>query len=253
MSKLSDFFTSTGLTLAEAIALLDQELPGSAYKPVPGAVDLTDIDPNWMRKVLNQVFGICGYGWGYEYDPKDLEYRYESRTNARGNEYGLYVAVLTHLKFWYRLESERVIQICAIHATGASENANIAYAMKGAITNAIGNAVSNIGFQESVYLGLRSHKDFQKSSPVPAPRTQPVTAHERESAEKGLPEPAPADPGQTKIHFGKMKEKTLAEVWASGPEGQGWVRWCANEFEPRDQAGNHLKRMAQAFIALSAG
>ncbi|KPL71245.1 hypothetical protein [Bellilinea caldifistulae] len=37
-----------------------------------------------------------------------------------------------------------------------------------------------------------------------------------------------ADPGQTIIHFGKMKDKTIAEVWKSGPAGQEWVRWAAN-------------------------
>jgi len=53
-----------------------------------------------------------------------------------------------------------------IDASGGSENGNAAYAMKGAITNGIGNAVSNIGFQESVYLGLRSHRTVGKKAPV---------------------------------------------------------------------------------------
>jgi len=253
MSTLSNIFTLTGLTLEEAIQQLDQELPAGAYKALPGAVDLTDIDPNWMRKTLNHIFGLCGLGWGYEYDPANLEYRYESRTNARGNEYGVYVAVLTHLRFWYKLVDGNTQYNCSVHATGASENANIAYAMKGAITNALGNAVSNIGFQESVYLGLRSHKDFQNApngngkavAPQPAPAAEP-------SAEGEL-----ADPGQTVIHFGKMKDKTIAEVWASGAAGKGWIRWAANTdgkgFDPQGKPENlHLQRMARAFLAVNA-
>lgn len=266
MSTLSNTFTLTGLTLEEAIQQLDQELPAGAYKALPGAVDLTDIDPNWMRKTLNHVFGLCGLGWGYEFDPANLEYRYESRTNAKGNEYGVYVAVLTHLRFWYKLVDGNIQYNCSIHATGASENANIAYAMKGAITNALGNAVSNIGFQENVYLGLRSHKDFQptpngngnvkahapKSVPAPAPEPTPAPA----------PQPAPeegelADPGQTVVHFGKHQGKTLAEIWALGKEGQGWIRWCANTdgkgYDTKNDPKNiHLQRMARAFLAINA-
>lgn len=260
MSTLSSIFTLTGLTLEQAIQQLDQELPAGAYKALPGAVDLTDIDPNWMRKTLNHIFGLCGLGWGYEYDPTNLEYRYESRTNARGNEYGVYVAVLTHLHFWYKLVDGNTQYNCSVHATGASENANIAYAMKGAITNALGNAVSNIGFQESVYLGLRSHKDFQtpngngkvnapKPAPAPAPQPTPVA---QPTGEGEL-----ADPGQTVIHFGKMKDKTLAEVWALGKEGQGWLRWAANTdgmgFDPKNDPKHiHLQRMARAFLAVNA-
>jgi len=60
--------TLTGMTLEEVAVRLDEQLPQDAYKPVPGGADLTDIDPNFMRKVLNDVFGVCGYGWGYDYE-----------------------------------------------------------------------------------------------------------------------------------------------------------------------------------------
>ncbi len=252
---MSDIVTLTGLALEEAIQLLDQELPAAAYKALPGAVDLTDIDPNWMRKTLNRVFGICGWGWGYEYDPKDLEYRYESRTNSKGNDYGVYVAVLTHLRFWYRLVSNGSTIECSVHATGASENANIAYAMKGALSNALGNAVSNIGFQESVYLGLRSHKDFapapngSNGKPAPAPK-QPAPQAAAE-AEGELP-----DPGDFKLTFGKNQGKTLGELWASGAVGQGYVRWLAGQgergFQPRNADDKIAQRMARAFLTLNA-
>lgn len=259
MSTLSSTFTLTGLTLEQAFQQLDQELPAGAYKALPGAVDLTDIDPNWMRKVLNHVFGMCGYGWGYEYDPSNLEYRYETRTNAKGNEYGVYVAVLTHLRFWYTLQEDsgNVTHVCAIHATGASENANIAYALKGAITNALGNAVSNIGFQESVYIGLRSHKDF-KTAP-----TQRDAARAKALRELGFNPPAAApaptatiaelpdgDPATFTLTWGKHQGKTLGELWQS--KEQGYVRWLAGEgekgFQPRNPADQIAQRMAQAFL-----
>lgn len=110
----------------------------------------------------------------------------------------------------------------------------------------------------------------------PAERLEKATARatEREAAEKAMvelgyepePKPAPApaapvaelaDPGQTVIHFGKMKDKTIAEVWKSGPAGQGWVRWAANTdgkgYDPQGKPeGVHLQRMARAFLSLQS-
>jgi len=108
----------------------------------------------------------------------------------------------------------------------------------------------------------------------PSDRLERSTAKaaNREGAEKGIavepqptttPAPEPAgegeasNPGDTVIHFGKMKDKTLAEVWGSGPAGQGWVRWAASldgkGFDPQGKPENvHLQRMARAFLALNA-
>lgn len=82
--------------------------------------------------------------------------------------------------------------------------------------------------------------------------TAEEAATENESGETAAD--ALPNPGETRVHFGKMNGKTLAQIWAEGEAGQGWVRWCANKYEPSpdDQAGKHLKRMAQAFIAISA-
>ncbi len=107
----------------------------------------------------------------------------------------------------------------------------------------------------------------------PADRLEKSTrsAVQREAAEKGLqgesqpPQPPPAPvaddeaiaPGEAVIHFGKMSGKTIADVWASGPVGQGWLRWCANTdgkgFDPKGRPENvRLQRMARAFLALNA-
>ncbi len=94
----TNLFTLTGLALEEAVRILDQELPPNAYKAVPIArgLELTDIDPNVMKSVLNTVFGLCGYGWGFEYDPQDLVW--ENRLNDK------YQAVVKRLKFWYKVQ-----------------------------------------------------------------------------------------------------------------------------------------------------
>jgi hypothetical protein len=64
--EITNVKTLTGLTVAEAATKLDEQLPPDTYSAIPGGADLTDIDPNYMRKTLNEVFGLCGFGLGYE-------------------------------------------------------------------------------------------------------------------------------------------------------------------------------------------
>ena len=115
--------TMTGLTMAEAAAKLDEQLPAEAYTAVPGGADLTDIDPNYMRKVLNEVFGLCGLGWGYEYDPADMEIRSETR-QGNGNARNVIVAALKHLRFWYKVTDGKEASVCTVDASGGSDNSS---------------------------------------------------------------------------------------------------------------------------------
>lgn len=171
-------FTLTGLSLEEAIRKLDEELPEDAYKPVPGAVELTDISPAHMRNVLNSVFGLCGLGWGYSFEATDVSVEQD------GNRY---VAILKKMVFWYKvIYEDGTLGTATVESTGASENFQPAYALKGALTSALSGAVSNIGFQESVYMGRRSHRTVVNGgsgngTPAPAaphPRLQPRTGEE---------------------------------------------------------------------------
>lgn len=264
---MNETTTLTGLTLAEAGVILDEELPASAYKPVPGGADLTDINPNHMRRVLNDVFGLCGYGWGYKYSPDHVHTHTDVRTKRNGDEYTVIVAVVKYLEFWYKLQNGEVLEICAVPATGSSDNSNDAYALKGALTNAIGNAASNIGFQLSVYLGNRSHRTVgrkpaprkasrkpapRKSAPKPAPKPRaaiPAPAMDIED----LDAPAPAgttldgngyhDHGSFVIPIGKNEGKKLSEVTHKA------VRWYAEEMSPaRTNAGRELQEAARAYL-----
>lgn len=189
---LNNYVTLTGLPLAEAVARLDEELPAAAYSAIPGPVDLTDIDPAYMRQTLNEVFGVCGLGWGYAYDPHDLEILAREKTVA---------ATLKRLEFWYVLVNGQP-ERHTLFASGASENRNFQYAMKGAITNAIGNAASYLGFQESVYLGKRSHATVRAEGPKqPGRRTSSVNRVQNGAAatvvqvDPGPKLPAPAENG----------------------------------------------------------
>lgn len=255
---IDNFKTLTGLTLAEVATRLDAELPKDAYKAVPGAADLTDIDPNYMRKVFNEVFGMCGVGWGYRYDAHDLHTEIENRPRSSGGTRKVHLATLLHLTFWYKLtEGQGVETRCEIEASGGSENDVEAYAMKGAITNALGNASSNIGFQESVYLGLRSHKTVGKPATTkPAPAAKPTS-----SASKSAPAKAETSAAKVKISavtdtspsfkvdIGKRAGKTLSEIYAEGEEGAKAIQFYTTMATGGSAGKEALKNAAIAFLA----
>lgn len=189
MDNIQSYTTLTGLTLAQVAEKLDAELPKDAYTAVPGAAGLTDIDPNYMRKVLNETFGMCGIGWGYSYEPSDLVVAAEERKIKAGGVRRVHVASLKRLRLWYKLNGTNVVHICDVYASGGSDNDVEGYAMSGAITNAIGKAVSNLGFQESVYLGKRSHATVGKKSAPKAEAKKPSV-----SATVAKPAPKPVAP-----------------------------------------------------------
>jgi hypothetical protein len=256
---INDVKTLTGLTLAEVAAKLDEELPADAYKAVPGGADLTDIDPNHMRRVLNEVFGLCGYGWGYSYNPDDMEVRTETRKTQSGSR-EVVMANLKHLRFWYRISLTAEAITCEVDASGGSDNSNAAYAMKGAITNAIGNAVSNIGFQESVYLGKRSHKTVGKKpvtrsaaptqKPVPAPKASVPARQPEDEIEEIEPEvaaPVDSDPADFTISLGQRKGQRL------GDQPFSIIEWYATQMATSGDAGKEaLKRAAAEYVSLHA-
>jgi len=240
--------TLTGMTLEEVAVRLDEQLPPDAYKPVPGGADLTDIDPNHMRKVLNEIFGVCGYGWGYDYDASTIRSRTDVRTNRSGKEYTVIIVTLSFLEFWYKLAIDDEVLVCNVPATGSSENSNDAYAMKGALTNAIGNAVSNIGFQQSVYLGKRDHRTVKKTAGssrkgVPARKKAATKAKAKTKAAAPVPDNGNSDPGDFVMPFGSgIKGMKLRDL---PPDKLDWV---ANQMAPFNDAGKDVQAKAKAFL-----
>ena len=276
---VQDVKTLTGLDVEKAIEILDKELPASAYKSVPGGADLTDIDPNYMRQVLNEVFGLAGYGWGYTYDPDHVYTRTDVETTRKG-ERTVVVAVVKYLSFWYTLLVDGEPKTGMIPATGASKNSSDAYALKGALTNAIGNAVSNIGFQISVYLGKRSHRTVGKkpparkstkpkpapkakaAKPAPAPKAAkpaPVTAAPADDIDDldavpdqppaPAPVPASASAGDYEIPIGKNGPKDGKPGKKLSEVSQKAVEWYANELKPASEKARELQENAKAYLA----
>jgi hypothetical protein len=204
----SKLMTMVGIPWSSAEAELDKELPADAYSPVPGGASLTDIDPAFMRDEFNRLFGVCGFGWGYEYDEENVVLDIVKR--GQGSAFSALVKKLT---FWVKLLDEEGKEILLkISSSGGSVNDVQGYALSGAITNAIGKASSNIGFQKSVYLGSRSHKNVGKGGPKPAAENKPTAAVKPAAAK-----PAPAQKAAAPKPQPKQEEPVGDEIIDDDP------------------------------------
>ncbi len=211
--------TLTGITIAELRQKLDEELPAGAYARVVGVgADLTDIKPAYMRRVLNDAFGLCGIGWGYRYEPASVHHRVFETTTHSGEIKTRHEAMITGLVFWYKLvDRNGHIAEYVIPATGGSENTSAAFALKGALTNAIGNAVSNLGFQESVYMDKRSHRTVKGSKGTRGT----VSRKTKRNGGNG-------NAATVVVKFGKYEGHTLGEI---AQQDVSYLEWLAENWK----------------------
>jgi hypothetical protein len=203
--------------------------------------------------------------------------RNETRKTQSGTR-EVVVAALKNLRFWYKVTDGQETSVCTVDASGGSDNSSASYAMKGAITNALGNAASNIGFQESVYLGKRSHKTVKAQKPAAAsassaqgkaaasPASKPAPA-------KAKPTPAPAPAAITNNGSATRTDDEIEEIEPPAelivddfiiPIGQrkgqkladqqlNVIQWYAEQMTTGgDVQKQALKKAAQAIIAVKS-
>jgi hypothetical protein len=195
--------TLNGHKVSDLAMILDQPLPPAAYKAIPGGANLTDIDAGWQRKAFNKIFGICGVGWGFDFDPANIEVRNEEVNKNGKQRVEAYAKVVGIFWFAYKDENGNLCR-ANISVTGANSavSGNEAYALKGSITNAIGFGSSMIGWQESVYLGCRSHSNTTGFAPGKGyfdmnacePEQPPVQVAPAPKPEKPAPKPPVTPP-----------------------------------------------------------
>lgn len=241
MALTQEYKTLAGLTLEEAVKKMMEVLPPGAYKAVPGNLDLTDIDPAWLTKVSTDVFGIAGIGWWFSYAPEHLEVYSEVRTNSRNQEYTTFIANLQRLDLAiaYDVNGERV-ESRSIVSNGYSENQNKGYAIRGALSNAIGSAFAKLCWQLPVYMGMVDHKNAaelydkkkkrneQQGTTQPEKETKTEKAPAKENTDKPTPEPEKKAEKQPQPEPEKAQTFTEAD-----PEV---VRlWAQNVIIPSDQ------------------
>ena len=249
--------TVTGFTLAQVVAEMQKPLPAAAYNPVPGATDLTDIDPAYLTETATKVFGPIGLGWWYDFRPGDLVISAEARTAKSGREYTVFTVSLHKLSVQYRLldGSGQTLVSEPITATGGNDNEVESYAVRGALTNAIGAAFAKLTWQLPVYKGQLSHRNAAtfgengngagskkttvKASPArPAAAAQPATAVPAEAT--AVPT---GDLGQFVITLGKHAGQKFAEVSSDA------IKWYADSMNATSPAAEELKTAARAYLA----
>jgi hypothetical protein len=246
MLQYEELKTLTGISMAELPQKLDEQLPTDAYSAVPGRVELTDIDANHMKAALNQIFGLAGIGWGYEYKPDDVEVVNSVDDKGRPEA----TAILRRLDFWFAMQNGGDPEKFVIPASGASKNFPVQYALKGAISNAIGNAVSHVGFQESVYLGRRDHRTVngKSSSAGTTVIKRPAAAKAAAAAKPAAPQPvangAADDPAEFVIAFGvKHAGKKLGDISAEA------LTWYAEKMVATTEDAKVLQAKARQLLA----
>lgn len=235
-------FTLTGLTLADALLGLSEILPARAYKKVSGVgANLTDINPAFLTMRLNEIFGPAGIGWKFDYDQADLSMVEKIRTKrSNGEQYTVTVCTIKKVTFQYRYvtESGDMFWSDPVVSNGGADNEIPEWAMRGALTNAIGGAASKINWQIGVYMGYVDHDNAaaqyakqqaqrgatgsgqQKSSnerPAPEPKPEPAPKVEPKAEPVPEPkaEPAPAPKAEPKAE--PEPEPKAEPVPAPGP------------------------------------
>lgn len=173
---MAEYRTLTGYTLEEVVQEMAKVLPPGGYKEIKGqGVKLTDINPSYLDIALTRVFGLIGVGWRYNYSSPE-SYK-DERTRQDKSKYTMYGVTITNfwLEFVYiDLDGERHWS-AAIVGAGGSENRVLSYAMKGAITNALGTAATKLLWQILVFTGKLDH-------------TNAVSAYKSQQARLGEPE-----------------------------------------------------------------
>lgn len=159
--------TLIGLDLFEAFKRLDNQLPAGAYKQIQGGkggkLGLTDIVPAFLPELLLELFGPIGLGWGFTIEEMVVA---ENKVERKGGYTDTEYQARCRLSSWYAYRTNDIIaNSTLISATGASTNTQVEWAMKGAITNALGTAWFFAGYQLSVHKNERSHDNLQPELP----------------------------------------------------------------------------------------
>lgn len=251
---MDEFRTITGITLTEALRGLVEILPPNAYKEVKGKSGkvLTDIDPSYFTQVMTQLFGLAGVGWYYNYygEPKITS---EVRTNAqKTREYTMYTCTIDHLDLMYRyIDSDGKMHWSEpVVGNGGTSNENIEWALKGALTNALGGAAKQLCWQLLVFQGKLDHTNANAKYKAQQERqleieTEPVKEEVIPASKAGLVNNAPTPeqvsdaletvewartvviPANMGIPFAG---KPLSAAMATKP-GKQTIQWLAGEAE----------------------
>lgn len=226
-----DIKTLTGLTMPQVAETLQKTLSDDAYKSLPGAAHLTDINPAYLWETLTACFGLAGYGWFYKKGGLITELVDDGTGKSNWTR-----AMFDAFTLFYRLDIDgEIVTVDGIESNGASENADFSYAVRGATTNALGGAARMLLWQLHIYKGQK------QSVPPPSRQGQAVRND--------------GNPADFVIPFGKFKGSTVADIYANRDEdGASYLDWLGGStFEAKNDTGKRAKIAAAAYLALQSG
>jgi len=247
--------TMAGISLQEALELLQVVLPPEAYKAVPGTKvagpdgrnrSLTDINPAFLVEKATQAFGPAGIGWWYAYDPDRLQTEQITKKKRGGGTYQQWRAVIPQFRLFFAYASEdgETKASKPILSSGASDNADLGYAIRGSITNAVAAAFAKLLWQNDVYKGLLHHENARVHFKEQAKPAEKSSTAQPEIQEQALS--SNGNPGAFIIPFGNNEGKQLSEV---SPRA---IKWYAEQMDPKNPEGEALQKAAQAYLEVLA-
>jgi len=114
---------------------------------------LTDVNPQWRAEKLTEVFGPCGFGWGY-----DIVERWRE-------DWGGVPCCYVRLKLWYRMDGERYEAGEQIGGTAVQYSPDECWKMS--ITDALGKCAALLGVAADVYLGTFDTSKYRDKAEPP--------------------------------------------------------------------------------------
>ncbi|WP_186214908.1 hypothetical protein [Burkholderia gladioli] len=125
-------------------------------------VDLTAIKPMYQVMRATEIFGPCGTGWGFDIVKSEFIDGASMGVDKNGNSLGVEKLHYLHLKLWYHEDGKAnrvqrsVESVVTTKFIALGSNGRVYCddeATKKSRTDAIGNALSLLGFSADVYLG----------------------------------------------------------------------------------------------------
>jgi hypothetical protein len=222
-----------------------------AYKPMPGAANLIEINTGFMLERITQVFGLKGVGWDFRFTPENMEI-------LRKEDDPWVTARLKYAELVIHLVDEQGEDIpIQIPTSGASTN-ELRFAEEGARTSALGCALKGLCFQLSVYKGeLELSQVAQPGRTPPSnvkgtvnPPAPAVTPEKKDDLIRSKDVPlfaALESAGEYMVDVGtKHIGKRLSELsdqalaWYASLDGKGMTPGNPKARELQDQACRYL-------------
>ena len=132
---------------------LARVLPPQAYSEIKGTrkKGMTDTKPHFMRQRIEEIFGVSGHGWWFVVEEMSSEFD-ESKNNPWTST--------CRILFYYRFtDGTHTYDSEPIPGIGGVSMDRKDFSERGAVTNALGDALKQLGWQRGLWFGYYDHKN----------------------------------------------------------------------------------------------